>query len=267
METNLKARLATAAAGLPLLIALVVWGQTWLFVTLVIVAGCQALHEFFRMAFPGDFRAQLSGLAFGLGLSLALLLPPLDLSALFAGLWIAALCMFYLVVSPAEERLKRLSWTLLGGLYLGYLFPHLAILFRSPSGRAWVLLVLAVIMSGDAAAYWIGRRYGRKRLAPQLSPAKTVAGAVAYVIGGAIAGIAAASYLLPELGFWEALLVSTVLTVLGQAGDLFESSIKRAFAVKDTGALLPGHGGLLDRVDSLIFPVVFTSAYVRLLHS
>jgi len=126
---------------------------------------------------------------------------------------------------------------------------------------------LLVVMAGDSAAYFIGRRFGKRKLAPTLSPGKTVAGAWGYLLGAVIVGLAVAALVLREFSWVEILLLSSVLAVLGQAGDLFESWIKRLSAVKDSGSILPGHGGLLDRLDSLIFPAVFTTAYLRIFHS
>jgi phosphatidate cytidylyltransferase len=112
----------------------------------------------------------------------------------------------------------------------------------------------------------VGRRFGTKKLAPQLSPGKTVEGALAYVAGSITAGIAAGVFLVSELSWVELAIIAVGASILGQVGDLFESWIKRAFSVKDAGQLLPGHGGLLDRLDSLIFPAVFTTAYLRVFH-
>ena len=120
-------------------------------------------------------------------------------------------------------------------------------------------------MGGDTASYFVGSFLGRTRLSPEISPAKTVEGALGGIGTSLLVGLIGGKFLLPALPQPETLLLSFVLSLLGQAGDLFESWIKRAFSVKDSGHLLPGHGGLLDRVDSLIFPVVFTTYYLRFL--
>ena len=163
-------------------------------------------------------------------------------------------------------ELKRLAWTLVGAVYLGYLLPHWVLLFRMPHGRAWVFFVLLVIMAGDTAAYFIGTHFGTKKLAPEISPGKTVQGAFGYVAGSVIVGCLGAKFLITELGATEVIALATMLSILGQIGDLFESLIKRVFAVKDSGILLPGHGGLLDRLDSLIFPAVFATTYLKVFH-
>ena len=178
------------------------------------------------------------------------------------------LCFSLYLLMPGEfrERLTHLALTLLGGFYLGYLLPHWVLLFRLSQGRYWVGFVLLVIMVGDTGAYFIGKRFGTRKLAPKLSPGKTVEGCLGYIGGSAAAGFATGRWLFPELSGGEIVALAFTLSILGQLGDLFESWIKRAFAVKDSGQLLPGHGGILDRLDSLIFPAVFASAYLRIFH-
>jgi phosphatidate cytidylyltransferase len=127
--------------------------------------------------------------------------------------------------------------------------------------------LLFVIMAGDSAAYFMGRCFGKRKLAPSLSPGKTIAGAWGYLLGSLVVGLAGAALVLKEYAWLEIMLLSLALAALGQVGDLFESWIKRLSAVKDSSNILPGHGGLLDRLDSLIFPAVFTTAYLRMFHS
>ena len=219
------------------------------------------------MAFPGHLKDQLWGILFGLSVSLMLLFPAVPEGDLGLGLLIVLFFSIYLFMAgQLEERLNRLAWTLLGGLYLGYLLPHWVLLFRMPHGRAWVFFVLLVIMMGDGAAYFVGRRFGTRKLAPEISPGKTIEGAFGYVAGSVVGGYLGAGFLITELGMIEVVALSAMLSVLGQIGDLFESLIKRVFAVKDSGTLLPGHGGLLDRLDSLIFPAVFATTYLKVFH-
>lgn len=267
MDANLKSRLATAAVGIPLLIGWVGWSPPWLFSAIFFVLTVAALREYFVIAFPYRWKDQWLGIIFGVGLSAAVFLAPwihpsvaIDIT-LLAGF---AACLFS--AGAVAERLNRLWIVLLGGFYLGYFLPHWVLLFQVAHGRVWVFWVLAVIMAGDTFAYFVGRRWGGRKLAPEISPAKTVAGAVGYSIGAMIVGVVGKFFLGESTGWLEALALAFVLSVLGQVGDLFESSIKRVFAVKDSGDLLPGHGGLLDRFDSLIFPAVFTTAYLKVFH-
>ena len=267
MDANLKARLLTGLVGVPLLIAIIGWGDSWLFHGFFLLITVGALREYFAMGFPGRPRDQMIGIAFGIAVSSIVFFPQLTPGDMvLAPLLVLMLSIYLFLHGQIEERLARLAWTLLGSLYLGYLLPHWISLFRLPHGRAWVFFVLVVIMAGDICAYFVGRRFGTKKLAPEISPGKTVEGAIGYVLGSVSAGCLTGISLAVGPSWLELAMLSGLLSVLGQVGDLFESWIKRAFAVKDSGRLLPGHGGLLDRLDSLIFPAVFTTTYLKVFH-
>ena len=268
MEANLKSRLITGFIGIPLLVLLIGWGYPWLFhgIFLLIIIG--ALREYFAIVFPGHLRDQLIGIASGFAVSLVVFLSELARVELFLPPLLVLFFSIYLIMDgQLQERLMRLAWTLLGALYLGYLLPQWISLFRRPDGRAWVFFVLVVVMVGDTCAYFVGRRFGKRKLAPEISPGKTMEGAMAYIAGSVLAGCLAGRFLAVGLTWGELVILSGLLGVLGQIGDLFESWIKRVFAVKDSGTWFPGHGGLLDRLDSLIFPAVFTTAYLKAFHS
>ena len=267
VEANLKSRLGTALLAIPLLILLVGWGSSRLFAAVLFILTIAALREYFLMVFPGRRQEQSIGMVFGGAVSLALFVPGwIEAGAGLSLALVICFSIYLFIAGRLEEKLIRLSWTLLGGLYLGFLFPHWVLLFRMPQGRGWVFFVLLVVMGGDSVAYFVGKRFGVRKLLPDISPGKTVEGVWGYMIGSLIAGFFGAWFLLPELAWPETLALSFCLSVLGQVGDLFESWIKRVFAVKDSGSFLPGHGGLLDRVDSLIFPAVFTSLYLKVFH-
>ena len=268
MDANLRARVTTAAVAIPLLSGLVGWAPPWLFAGFFLLVTLAALREYFAIVFAARYRDQCLGMIFGLVLALTVLVSnqqrlPLELSVIL----LLAFSVYPFMGGNLEERMHRLLWTLLGGFYVGFLVPHWVLLFRQLDGRAWVFFVFSIIMGGDTIAYFVGRRFGKKRLAPEISPAKSVEGAWGYVVGGSIFGLVCAWCLFDRFNWLEALVLSMILTVLGQIGDLFESWIKRMFAVKDSGALVPGHGGVLDRLDSLIFPAVFMTAYLRYFHS
>jgi phosphatidate cytidylyltransferase len=267
VEANLKARFLTAAVAVPLLILLVGWGPLWLFASCLVLLSIVALNEFFGLLAAPSLVERLTGMLFGVCLALLVIVfdpPERDIG--LALLLVVCFSVFLFLPGAPAERLTRLGWTVVGGLYLGYLLPHWVLVFRLPDGRSWVFVLLIAVMAGDSAAYFVGRRFGTRKLAPRLSPGKTVEGALGYVGGSIAGGWLAGYFLLPRVAAGEIVLVAFAASVLGQVGDLFESWIKRAFSVKDSSLLLPGHGGLLDRLDSLIFPAVFTSAYLRVFH-
>lgn len=261
-------RLVTALVGIPLLVLIIGLGRSWHFSLLIFLIAAGALWEYFFMAFPDRRKERWFGILLGATVSLGMILhgffPP---GSVLAAAVVGAFTLYLFFGAELEERYQQLGWTLLGTLYIGYLVPHFVLLYQSPQGREWVLFVLLVVMVGDAAAYFVGTSLGRRKLSPKVSPGKTVEGALASTGASILAGLIGGSFLLPTVPWFEILLLSFLLNILGQSGDLFESWVKRVFMVKDSGALLPGHGGLLDRMDSLIFPAVLTTYYVRLLHS
>ena len=267
MNTQLRSRVITASLGIPLLILIIGWGRALHFALLVFLVTVVALGEYFYIVFRDRLKERNFGILLGVLVSLGLVIPGHPEPGLSLAVGILLAFSGYLFSGGGlEERYRHLGWTLLGALYAGYLVPHLALLYQSRDGRSWVFFVLLVIMSGDTAGYFVGSSWGKNKLYPEISPAKTVEGALASLAASIVAGVVGGQFLLSAIPWVESVLLSAVLSILGQVGDLFESWIKRVFSAKDSGRLLPGHGGLLDRIDSLIFPVVFITYYLRLLH-
>jgi len=187
--------------------------------------------------------------------------------------YVPLLMMLVLVLSmrAARDLAKSMSGaasTVLGVLYTGLPFALLVALRGSPRGQALVLYVLVLTWVGDTAAYYAGRSMGRHKLAPRVSPGKTWEGAVASLLAAMVLGYFLLERFAPGAPLWLNLLTAVLVNVAGQIGDLAESALKRGAGVKDSGSLLPGHGGLLDRVDALLFaiPVMWYDVEI-LLHS
>jgi phosphatidate cytidylyltransferase len=267
VEANLKRRVVTALLLVPLLIYVVRWAPLSVFTAVVFGVACLGLYEFFGMAFPGRSAEQALGIFVGLAVAAFLTFLEAVSAALgFSVLIVTTFAIYLFLPGSPREIVTRIGWLLIGAGYVGLLLPHWILLLRVAGGRHWVVFVLAVILTGDTVAYVVGRRWGRKKLAPGISPGKTWVGAWGYMSGGMVAGAVLGYILLKPRGFAEILVLSGFLALLGQIGDLFESLLKRAFNVKDSGALLPGHGGVLDRLDSLMFPAVFIYAYLKVFH-
>ena len=147
-------------------------------------------------------------------------------------------------------------------LYVGLLLSHLVWLRDLDFGREWVLFALFVTFASDTAAYFIGRRWGRDPLAPDISPGKTWQGAVAGVIAAIVMGLLLLNLFELPLNYGQAVLLALAVSVFGQLGDLVESLFKRNMNTKDLGDSMPGHGGFLDRLDSVIFAGIVVYYFV-----
>jgi len=170
-----------------------------------------------------------------------------------------------LLRADKRDSIISFAWTYAGILYVGWLSHYLVELRRIESGVEWVILALFTTFAVDTCAYFVGKKWGRHRLAPQISPGKTREGAVAGIFGGMAAAWAISSLLALPLNSIQGLLLGLVVSMMAQIGDLTESMFKRAAGVKDSGRLMPGHGGLLDRVDSILLAGVAVYYFVQLL--
>jgi phosphatidate cytidylyltransferase len=243
-------RLLVAVVLLPIVLGIVWAGGWWLF-ALALVGGVLALHELYGMA-RGLHPMVLAGYA---GLGLALLGAALgDRTWLLGGILAtvpAALLVFF-VSSVRQNAVAAFATTVLGVAWVGGGLAHFVLLRDLPDGRLLVFTVLLTVFADDTAAFFVGRLIGRHRLAPAISPGKSWEGFIA----GTLVGIAVTFFALYEqdvVSTGESLLLGLAITIAAALGDLFESAVKRDLGVKDSGRLLAGHGGVLDRVDSLLW--------------
>jgi phosphatidate cytidylyltransferase len=157
-----------------------------------------------------------------------------------------------------ESASPSTALALLGAVYVGALFPYFALVRNRPGGVSAMVLILLLAMASDTGAYLVGSWLGKTKLAPRISPKKTVEGAVGGLLLCIIAGLILHTPLVPELDTRQIVMLSVAIGVLAQLGDLAGSALKRQAGVKDSGWILPGHGGLIDRTCSLVFATVLT---------
>jgi phosphatidate cytidylyltransferase len=259
-------RVATAAVLLPLLIAAILsakgrpGGWPFLLVCGAAVALCAAEMNrmFFREAWDLVAGVLLAALVFLAG---ALLPWPLALPAILLCVLLAALHALP-GRGEAVQKARAAGMLSLGAVYVGGMLAMYPRTLFLPRGEHWVLLGILSVSSGDTLAYFTGKGLGRTKLAPVISPNKTVEGAVGGLLGSVACGILYAHGFLPAVPAWYAAAAGGAIGLFGQGGDLFESLLKRAAGVKDSGTLFPGHGGIFDRVDGILAagPILFVMA-------
>ncbi len=187
------------------------------------------------------------------------------LISVLPALVIVLICYFVIrfVIVRDGSALKGVAVRFFGVLYIALLFSHFISLRQIPRGNLWLLFALAIVWAGDTGAYYGGRAWGKKKLSPVVSPNKTVEGALAGLVASMCAGLIFVFASGLDIPVLLTLFLALLAGVAGIFGDLTESYIKRSAGVKDSGKLIPGHGGLLDRVDSVLFavPVVYYFIY------
>jgi len=249
--SGFASRLLVTLAGLPIVLG-AAWAGRWILWALIAVAATLALHELYTvgrqfrpltLAGYGGALAALLGVEIGnVGWMLSGVLLTLPL----------AFC-FVLVAETRQSATVAVSFTMFGAVWITIGLGHLVLLRDIPThGRLAIFTVLLTVFATDTAAFLVGRLVGRHRLAPEISPGKSWEGFVAGAIAGLFTSFVAL-YKSNLLDSWQALVLGAVIVLASTIGDLLESLVKRDIGVKDTGTLLGAHGGVLDRIDSLLF--------------
>ena len=260
----LKKRVLTALWSIPLLVAAVWFDKPlpW-FTILVAIFGVLAAFEFYRMVAAAK-AAPLT--CFGLVLTSLFILSPHFSNALPMPLLVTSavlLSLIWLIFRrQKEEAFASWAWTMAGFLYIGWLMSYLVALRGLENGRDWVFFALFTTFGSDTAAFFVGRALGRHYLAPRISPKKTWEGVIGGVLGAITISLLVAIFLNLPLSYGQAIFLGLLVSIFGQLGDLVESLLKRNMGVKDSGRLMLGHGGVLDRIDSVVFAGIVVYYYV-----
>ncbi len=272
----LKKRVITALCGIPLLVAIVWFDKPlpW-FTILMAIWGVLAVFEFYRLVtackvppltYFGLIWTSLFILSRDSDL-LSILEAYFDLNLLTPLLLTSAvmLSLIWLLLRSQEEKaFTSWIWTMAGILYVGWLLGYLVALRGMDDGRNWVFFALFTTFASDTAAFFTGRALGKHYLAPRISPGKTWEGAIGGIFGALIVSL---FFILPtplilHFNWGQAILLGLLVSIFGQLGDLVESLFKRNMGAKDSGSLIPGHGGFLDRIDSVVFAGIVVYYYV-----
>jgi phosphatidate cytidylyltransferase len=264
-------RILTATVLILAVFALIFFGQLWMITLFSAIVAELAAYEYLKLAAVG---AESHGLklcipvwwmALGTALAFVVTLPGFPVEGQLPVLSALTLALFAWngFRSPLIQVLPDTAQGLFGLIYIAYPLTLVPLLWKQEDGPALVLFLMVCVWAGDIAALYIGRAFGKRKLAPRLSPGKTWLGSLASIAGSMLAA-ALVVYIADKLAsrgntvlhisepLWQSLLLAAILNIAAQLGDLLESAIKRGAGVKDSGTMLPGHGGILDRIDALL---------------
>jgi phosphatidate cytidylyltransferase len=255
--------LITALILLSVVILAILKGGPLVFACLLSFFTFIGMLEFYRMALPGrTLEAWLAAACGGVLIFVPFLGGERMALAVITGQFLAFALLFLFRIRNIADAARDVAYAALGFLYIPLLLMHLVMLHLTTYGWQWLLVIMLIVMTNDSAAYYTGSAFGKHRLYPLVSPKKSVEGALGGLVGS-IGGTMLAKFIFfPQLSLLDALLTAIFIGILGQTGDLFESLLKRSFGVKDSGNSIPGHGGVLDRLDSIIFAAPAMYYYV-----
>ncbi len=266
-KSNLAVRLMTAAVVAPLLLAIMFFAPPWGWYVVVVVATIIGSTELFLLSHPGDRVAQSVGVASAVGVSLVVYFRTTDARALLTMVFVVCVVgglMPLWRLGEIKTAAGRIAGGIAGPLYIGGLLTTIGLLRRDlgDEGPHYVVLTLLIAWWGDTGGYFFGRFLGKTKLYEAISPKKTREGFFGSIVGSLIGAAVACLWFLPTLPLAHGLALALVGGALGQFGDLVESLLKRSTGIKDTGKIVPGHGGILDRLDAVFItsPVVYLYA-------
>lgn len=256
-------RWLTGVLAVPILFIMLYFGSREVFLVLVVLLTLAGAAEYADMVFQKKMSWEKVA-----GYTAAFFLP---VSAYFGGLqllvsvltvfFISAMFIFLGRLKDAPFNLSPIYKISFGLLYIPLLMSHLVLIRDLKDGVLWIFFMIVIAFTGDITAFYVGRRFGRRKLLPHVSAGKTIAGTMGSV-GGSVAGcIVFKAFLLPEIATGHAVVMGVVGNIIGELGDLCESVIKRSAGVKDSGIIFPGHGGVLDRLDCILFIAPFLYYY------
>jgi phosphatidate cytidylyltransferase len=265
-NANLAVRLATAAVGTPLILLLLYKGPSWGFYLLALPVTLIAASELFAMTHPDDRPSRLVGVGVTAAVSAATFFSGGDarvLLTVFLCVPLAGPLLTLVRLGDMQTAALRACAMGFAPLFIGIPVTLLAALRRDlgVEGPGYVVLAIMFAWFGDTGGYFAGRFLGRRKLYEAVSPKKTIEGAIGGLAGSVLGALLAHFWFLPSLSLAHGIPLALIAGALGQAGDLGESLLKRSFGVKDSGAIVPGHGGILDRVDALMLTSAVTYLY------
>jgi len=263
---NLAVRVATALVGVPLILLLIFKGPAWGFYMLVLPASLIGAYELFNMTHPGDRASQAMGVGATLLASVGTYMGVKDPRFLVTTLLLVPLfgpLSTLIRLGDIKTAALRATAMGMGPLFVGSSLSLMAVMKRDlgDDGPGYIMLAFFFSWMSDTGGYFFGRFFGKRKLYEAVSPKKTVEGAFGGLLGGLLGMLFTQHFFLKSLPLSHGVPLAIVATAVGQAGDLGESVLKRSTGVKDSGAIVPGHGGILDRVDALMLTATCVYLY------
>lgn len=262
MSPHVK-RWITGLIAVPILFAVIMYGSEGVFTAFIMIITLGAVIEYNRMVFREGYDwEKWQAIALSFLFPLAAFLGDFRIMLAVTAFSVLTVFIVFLLRTHVHSfDLAPLSKLVMGLMYIPFLLSHFILVRKSEDGIVWIFFILVLAFSGDIAAFYAGRKFGKKKLLPLVSPGKTVEGTIALCIGCVAGCLVFRTLVYPKLPIIHAVIIGLWGGILGQLGDLCESMIKRASGVKDSGSFLIGHGGLLDRLDCLLFIVPFVYYY------
>jgi phosphatidate cytidylyltransferase len=259
-------RWLTALVFGPILLCIILSGRSLFFFIALAVVGLIGHQEYLYLAFPknSDLSIKFFG---GLLGAVIMIMPMIDATQyawpVFAVLIVITFSFFLFKVPDMQEALEKSGKFLIGLFYIPLLLSFFVLVWSEKHAAQWIIFGLGVVFLGDTGAFYAGHVWGKHKLYPMVSPAKTLEGSVGGLALSLFFAMGYGTLLMPFVSIWVCLALATVLNILGQLGDLFESLLKRSTGVKDSGNCLPGHGGIMDRIDGVLFSAPALYVYVK----
>jgi phosphatidate cytidylyltransferase len=244
---------------IPPIIFFIAVGPSVVLHLMVLLATFLALREYYNLVLPHSTWIERA-VGIGLGLILSLIISFGGMREISPFLVIILLILAVLVMAVSQDlssTISKMGVALFGILFIGFLLAYVSLIRNMPNGRLWVLFLIITVWAGDIFALLTGTFLGRHKLYPKISPNKTFEGLAGAIVGSIIVALAFSWLFIPNLKGGACTLLAIGLGILGQLGDFTESMLKRSAQVKDSGTLIPGHGGMLDRLDSFLFSAPF----------
>jgi phosphatidate cytidylyltransferase len=254
-----KKKVWMALLMIPPIVVLIALGPPVILHLMVFLATFFGLREYYHLVLPNSKGIE-SAVGIGLGLILSIIISSGEMKGilLFFVIVLLILSLLFMITSKdLSSTISKMGMALFGILFIGFLLAYVSLIRNMTHGKLWVLFLIITVWAGDISALLSGSFFGRHKLYPKISPKKTFEGLIGAILGSIILALVFALLFIPNLQKGSCILLAISLGIFGQLGDFTESMLKRSAQVKDSGTLIPGHGGMLDRLDSFLFSAPF----------